>query len=373
MAFSLFNRRDQVSSRRRPAAVALRLAALAAVASAATALPRQSTAAHAAGHVAAKGSFVVGVSNNLVGNGWRDEMICSAQAEATASHGAVKKVLVSDVNGDAAAQAAGIRSLISSGVNALVIDPPNATGLNSVIREATQRGVVVVIVDQFITSSSPRVYQAANDQVAYGRLGMEWLAKRLHGKGNVVLLQGIAGAPADTDRYTGIQQALTKYPGIKVIAKPYTGWQFAPGGKAMSDQLAAHSNIDGVWTSGIDYTAVNAFQTAHHKYAPVVGADNNGFVKQILTLHSAGFDGAAVTNPANIGGVGMSIAISVLQGQMMQHKVSLTPEVWDYATALSTLQSRYLPKQAPTYSVQYNIKPYTHYTQQQLTACAKVG
>jgi len=367
MAFARFIRRRRASSRRGPGATALRLAALATVASVGIALPKTSGAAHAAASPASKGPFVVGVSNNLVGNGWREEMICSAKAEANASHGLVKRVIVSDINGSAAAQIAGIRTLISSGVNALVIDPPDATSLNGVIREATQRGIVVVIVDQFVSSSL--AYQTANDQVAYGRLGMEWLAKKLHGKGNVVLLQGIAGAPADTDRYTGIQQALAEYPGIKVIAKPYTGWQFAPGGKAMLDLLNAHNNIDGVWTSGIDYTAVSAFQTAHKKYVPVVGADNNGFVKQILQLHGQGFDGAAVTNPANIGGVGMSIALKVLQGQTVAKKTSLTPQVWDYSSSLMTLQSHYLPQQAPTYSVQYTIPPYTNYTEKQLVAC----
>ncbi len=362
MTLTPFTQRRRAASGRGAGRLALRLAALATIASVGLALPRSSTAVHAA-----KGPFVVGVSNNLVGNGWREEMICAAKAEATASHGLVKKVLVSDINGSAAQQIAGIRTLISSGVNAIVIDPPDATSLNGVIQEATRRGIVVVIVDQFV--NSPLAYQAANDQVAYGRLGMEWLAKRLHGKGNVVLLQGIAGAPADTDRYTGIQQALAKFPGIKVIAKPYTGWQFAQGGKAMLDLLNAYKKIDGVWTSGIDYTVVSAFQTAHRAYAPVVGADNNGFVKQLLQLHGQGVDGAAVTNPANIGGVGMSIALRVLQGQSMPKKTALTPQVWDYSSTRSTLQAHYLPSQAPTYSVQYSIPGYTNYTKAQLIAC----
>jgi len=360
MPFDLFT-----SRRRSRASVALRFAALAALASTAVALPRPSVAAHAA----AKGPFVIGFSNNLVGNGWREEMICSAKAEANVSHGLVKKVIVSDINGSAAQQIAGIRTLISSGVNALIIDPPDATSLNGVIQEATRRGIVVVIVDSFINSPLP--YQAANDQVAYGRLGMEWLAKRLHGKGNVVLLQGAAGVPADTDRYTGIQQALKEYPGIKVLAKPYTNWQFAQGGQDMLNLLNAYKNINGVWTSGIDYTVVSAFQTARRAYVPVVGADNNGFVKQLLQMHGQGVDGAAVTNPANIGGVGMSIALRVLQGQSVPKKTTLTPKVWDYASNRAALQSHYLPSQAPTYSVQYDIAPYTHYTKDQLFAACK--
>jgi ribose transport system substrate-binding protein len=314
-----------------------------------------------------KAPWVLGVSNNLVGNGWREEMICAVKAEAVARPGLVKRVLVSDINGGAAEQIAGIRTLISSGANAIIINPPDATSLNGVIQEATQRGIVVVIVDQFVNSDLP--YQAANDQVAYGRLGMEWLANRLKGHGNVVLLQGIAGAPADTARYSGIQEALQKYPGIHVVAKPYTGWQWAPGGKQMLDLLNAHKDIDGVWTSGIDYTAVNAFATAHRAFVPMVGADNNEFVHQLLALHGKGLVGAAVTNPATIGGVGAGIAVRVLQGQDVPKKTTLTPEVWDNTRDLATLQTHYLPTQAATYSVQWSVKGFTHYTQKQLFAC----
>ena len=102
MAFTRFIRRRRASSHRGPGAVALRLAALATVASVGIALPKTSGAAHAAASPAAKGPFVVGVSNNLVGNGWREELICSAKAEATASHGLVMQVLVSAINGIAA-------------------------------------------------------------------------------------------------------------------------------------------------------------------------------------------------------------------------------------------------------------------------------
>src|SRR5215204_2077054 len=68
---------------------------------------------------AASGQWVLGVSNTLVGNGWREEMICAVKAEAKAS-GKVSKVVVSNINGGAAEQIAGIRSLISAGANGII-------------------------------------------------------------------------------------------------------------------------------------------------------------------------------------------------------------------------------------------------------------
>ena len=52
----------------------------------------------------------------------------------------------------------------------------------------------------------------------------------------------------------------------------------------MTALLNSGKKIDGVWTSGVDYTVVNAYRTAHRKLVPVVGADNNEFVHQLVTL-----------------------------------------------------------------------------------------
>jgi len=311
-------------------------------------------------------TYVLGVSNTLVGNGWREEMICAVKAQAAAS-GIVSKVVVANRNGGPAEQSADIRNLISAGANAIIINPSSSTALNSVIAQAAARGVKVVSVDQRVTA--PQAHNVTNDQVAYGRLGAEWLFKRLGGKGNVVEMRGIAGVPADTDRHNGFRQALKKYPGIKVVKQTFTGWSFAPGGKQILDILNSGVKVDGVWTSGIDYTVVNAFRTAGKPFVPVVGADNNEFLKQLLTYKK--FRGLAVTNPATIGGAGASVAIKLLQGKSVQNWVKLTPQVWDNGTAAGKKQikANYSPSRPPTFSARLQIKPWTTYSTQQLFSC----
>jgi ribose transport system substrate-binding protein len=313
-----------------------------------------------------KATYVLGVSNTLVGNGWREEMICAVKAQAAAS-GVVSKVIVANRNGGPAEQSADIRNLISAGANAIIINPSSPTALNSVISQAAARGVKIVSVDQRVTA--PQAHNVTNDQVAYGRLGAEWLFKRLGGKGNVVEMRGIAGVPADTDRHKGFQQALKKYPGIKVVKQTFTGWQFAPVVKQILDILNSGVQVDGVWTSGIDYTIVNAFKTAGKAYVPVVGADNNEFLKQLLTYKK--FRGVAVTNPATIGGAGAGVAIKLLQGKSVQNWVKLTPQVWDNGTAAGKKQikANYSPSRPPTFSARLQIKPWTTYTTQQLFSC----
>src|SRR5207237_2052048 len=260
----------------------------------------------------------------------------------------VSKVVVADRNGGPAEQSADMRNLISAGANAIIINPSSSTALNPVIAQAAARGVKVVAVDQRVTA--PQAHNVTNDQVAYGRLGAEWLFKQLGGKGNVVEMRGIAGVPADTDRHTGFTQALNKYPGIEVVKQTFTGWPFATGGKQILDILNSGVKVEGVWTSGIDYTVVNAFKTAGKPLVPIVGADNNQFLKQLTTVK--GFHGAAVTNPATIGGVGDAIAIKLLSGQSVPKWVKLTPQVWDNATGFGKreIKANYSRSRPPTYS-----------------------
>ena len=58
-------------------------------------------------------SFTLGVSNTLVGNGWREQMICSIKAEALAS-GVVDEVVVINENGGPAEQIGHIETLIKT-------------------------------------------------------------------------------------------------------------------------------------------------------------------------------------------------------------------------------------------------------------------
>ena len=306
--------------------------------------------------------FKIGVSNTLVGNGWREEMICAVKAQSLAS-GNVDEVLVHNVNGGANEQITGIRNLISSGANAIIINPADREALNPVIKEADARGIVVVAVDQAVTA--PEAYVVTNDQVEYGRLGAQWLVDNLGGKGNIVEMRGISGVPADDDRHKGFMEVIEANPGMKVVKETFTDWSFAPAGKQANDILNSNTQVDAIWTSGIDYVVVDALKAAGQEDVPVIGTDNNKFLEQLQD----GAPGAAVTNPATIGGVGTRIALDALTGKNPEKQTTLTPEVWDMESAQDKIEEFYDPKLPPTYSTQMIIEPYTTYTKEQLTGC----
>jgi ribose transport system substrate-binding protein len=346
----------------------LRVALLLSLALTFFALPRFTASARTA---SASPPYTIGVSNNLIGNGWREEMVCSIKAQAAAS-GVVKSgaagVYVLENQLNTATQIAQIRQLIARRVNAIIIDPNTPTALNGVIQQAIARGIVVVVVDQIIKSSAP--HQVANNQVAYGRIGMQWLVNRLHGKGNIAILNGIKGAPADSDRITGQNAVLSQHPGIHVVARVWTNWDYPTASKAMLDILNSGKRIDGVWTSGIGYSVVTAYQTAHKPFVPVVDADNNGFVRQLLNLKSKGLVGAVVTNPPPVGGAGAAVALRLLRGQSQPKIQLLHPQLWTNTNAqgMAKLRSHLLPK-PPTYGAAWNVPGFTTYTKTQLLNC----
>ncbi|HKW71857.1 MAG TPA: substrate-binding domain-containing protein, partial [Candidatus Dormibacteraeota bacterium] len=314
--------------------------------------------------------YVVGVSNTLQGNGWREEMICSIKAQAKVS-GVVSKVVIANRNTDAAGQIADIRNLISSGANVIVINPSDRDALNSVIKQATDKGIVVVAVDQAV--SEPSAYVVSNDQVAYGRIGADWLAKKLNGKGSIIEMRGINGVPADTDRHQGLMAALQNYPNIKIVKETFTNWSLDPAAQQMKDIFSSGLKYDGIWTSGIDSTVVDSFQSANKPFVPIVGADNNKFVGELASLKDKGLVGAAVTNPPPIGGAGLAVGLAVLQKtKTYDHVIHLTPQVWDNSTSdgLTTLQQKYDQSLDPYYSVAYDVQPYTTYTKADLISCA---
>src|SRR5580658_5312537 len=278
-----------------------------------------------AGGTQAADKYVVGVSNTLIGNGWREEMICSIKAEAEAS-GKVSKVIVANRNGGPSEQIADIRNLISAGANIIIINPSDREALNPVIKQAADKGIVVVAVDQAV--SAPEAYVLTNDQVEYAKLGAKWLFDKLGGKGSVVEMRGIDGVPAYADRHQGFTETAKNYPDIKVTSV-FTGWALDKTAQATKNLLASGKPIDGIWTSGIDKTVVDAYETAGKPFVPVVGADNNGFIGQLIDLKSKGLSGAAVSNPPAVGAAGLSLALDVLDKKEHPHLVKITPTIWD--------------------------------------------
>jgi len=317
-------------------------------------------------------TYTIGFSNpGGVGNGWREAMICSARVQA-AKAGNVSEVRVTHRDTDAAGQLSDIRDLIAAGVDAIVINPASPDALNPALEEAEAEGIVAVSVDAPVTAEN--AYNLSNNQEEYAYLGATWLFEQLGGEGQVVEMRGIAGHPADTDRDTGFQRALDENPGIEVVAEVQTDWDPATGVEQINQILSAGTEFDGIWTSGIDSSIVDALKTAGHEWVPIVGADNAGFVQQLLT--EEGLIGAAVTNPPAVGGAGVELALRILAGEApADHAVLVSPELWSNDTdeGRTELETAADPDIDPLWPLGLTVPDWTTYSKEEIIACKGPG
>src|SRR3546814_12715633 len=82
-----------------------------------------------------------------------------------------------------------------------------------------------------------------------GRVTAEWLADKLGGKGNIVVLTGVPGTSVDTQRTEAAKEVFAKHPDIKIIAEAPGMWSQAVSRTELSKILATQSwdDIDGMW------------------------------------------------------------------------------------------------------------------------------
>ena len=338
----------------------------------------------ASGSQAAGGKqWKIGYSNGGgVGNGFREEQVCTAKAEALAS-GQVSQLTTIHRNTDAAGQLQDIRDLIAAGVDAIVFNPNDPAALNPALEEAKAAGIKTVAVDQFVTN--PDTYQLFNNQVKYAELGAKWLFDKLGGTGTVWYQRGFAGAGADTDRDTGFQNILKDYPNITVLPNKQgvaTQWDPAITTQVTNDFIASgdYDKTTGIWTSGMDVETIDAIKAAGKKFIPLVGTDRGGSVTKFLDpTNYPGLDGAAVTNTAAVGGAGVALALKLLNGETVQtdpnaaqpNTVLLDPVLADNQTdaGKATLQSWLVDGLDPSWPLGLKVEGYTHYTPEQAIAC----
>jgi ribose transport system substrate-binding protein len=214
----------------------------------------------------------VGLSLSTLNNPFFVDLRDGAQAQT----GKAKvTLLVLDAQDDAARQASQIEDLIQKKVAVIAINPTDSDAIVPVIKKINAAKIPVITVDRGANGGVVAAH-IASDNVAGGRMAAKYVGDRLKGKGNVVMLEGIAGTSAARDRGKGFRDGLKQYPGIKLVAVQTADFDRAKGLTVMENILQAQKNIDAVFAQNDEMAlgAIKAIEAAkRQKQIFVVGFD----------------------------------------------------------------------------------------------------
>jgi ribose transport system substrate-binding protein len=267
--------------------------------------------------------YTIALANSYIGNTWRVEMENEFRGGCAMSpFKTMVKCTAYNSGNDVSKQTQQMDNLISSHVDAILIDAASPAGLNGVIAQACAQGILVVSYDNVVTA--PCAVKVNVDQVAFGKLLANFLVTALGGKGNVVMVTGVAGATADTQRNQGAAAVFSAHPGIKVVSR-YAGlWASDAAQRATASALPSLPKIDGFWVQGGTDGVIRAYLAAHRSWPiAVAGEAENGFREYMLQYKSQGFRALSAGQPPFLSLVSLELATEVLSGKRPKGDITL--------------------------------------------------
>jgi len=271
----------------------------------------------------------VALDLSYYGNDWQTEAADLVKAEADTAPYKGKVTLRVDIAGTSVpAQIAQINNEVAIGENAIVMYPISPTALNNAIQSACARNVVVISYNAYVTA--PCAYNVTTSDLEFGTVQAQWLATKLHGKGDIAEMTGVPGTSADTQRRKGWTNVLKKYPGINVVAAGNGEWDPATTKTVFTGLLAAHPSLAGVLAETSCQAVEGVYQSQGKSLVPCAGESENAYRVMMLPKSQGGqgLQGVSVGGPAYTGELALMNAISVLNGAKTKHDMEVPlPEV----------------------------------------------
>jgi simple sugar transport system substrate-binding protein len=163
-------------------------------------------------------------------------------------------------------QVKAIRSFIAQHVDVIAFSPVVETGWETVLREAKNAKIPVILTDRAVKVSDPSLYVSfiGSDFVEEGRRAGRWLLdydKKIGGKPlNIVELQGTTGAAPAIDRKTGFAEVIAANPKLKIIRSQTGDFTRAKGKEVMEAFLKSEGKNINVLYAHNDDMAIGAIQ-----------------------------------------------------------------------------------------------------------------
>jgi ribose transport system substrate-binding protein len=158
----------------------------------------------------------VGFAQDTLANDWRRAQVEELR-RAFAAGAPPVDLIVTDANADVARQVRDVEDLIHRKVDVLITSPRDGRVMAPVIGSAYHAGTPVILLTRSIPNQDYSTLVGADDR-AIARKAARFMADRLKGRGNILMLQGVPTASTAIDRTAGFLEELRQHPGLKVSA-----------------------------------------------------------------------------------------------------------------------------------------------------------
>jgi ribose transport system substrate-binding protein len=227
-------------------------------------------------------------------------------------------------------QQAQIENFITQRVDAMVVCPVDSDTIGGAIKEANTAKIPVFTAD-ISANGGDVVCHVASDNIAGGRLAGEYMAKLLEGKGKIIIIDH-PKVMSVRDRTKGFVEAVAKYPGIKIIARPPGDGERGKSMDVMETMLQSHPEINGVFAIN-DSTALGALAALRQakKNIVIVGYDGDPEARAEI-LKGSPLKADSVQYPRKIGATTIEMVVKHLKGETVPAKVPVEVGIIDKAT-----------------------------------------
>jgi ABC-type sugar transport system substrate-binding protein len=270
-------------------------------------------------------------------NAWRvtNQKDMEAQVKAAGA-----KIVSIDANQDASKQLADVENMLAQKPDCLIVSPLESKASAPVVKLADDAKVPLVIIDRTIEATPGEgMYKTEITQshVLSGQLlaekTVDLLTKKYGSpKGNVVHVQGLAGASPVIDANKGWDEVMAKYPDIKVVATADAGFTKDGGMKVMEDfmQRFPKGQIDVVRSDYSDMTmgAIEAIKNAGRDELLGYVVGEGGHILAIKAV-VAGEIARETQTPPYFGAKAVQSCLDILAGKDVPAKQQVDIKVFD--------------------------------------------
>lgn len=231
------------------------------------------------------------------------------------------KLIINDAQRSAERQVQQVENFIAQRVDAIILNPCEVEASSPAVDKALAAGIPIVNVNSE-TRSAPTAFVGSRDEES-AELAMEYIARRLNGRGNVVMMQGFLGQAAQLRRDRGARTVLARYPDLRLLAEQTAEWDRAKAITLMENWIQAQgTNLHAVFAQNdeMGLGALIALEQARLKDRVVV-ASVDAIADALQAVKAGRLDATVFQDARGQAGTALETAVKIVRGQPYEKQV----------------------------------------------------